>query len=82
MGTTKTAINKKIYRRYAKKGLQHHQIIEKIPYKYREQFIEDINKTSLETIFGVNNFWFMLVTLVLIIAFFGFLIAFSGILIF
>ena len=78
MDTTKASINRKLYKSYLKKGLQHHQVIEKIPQPYREQFIEDINKTYAEIIFGTSNFWFMLIVTLLIISFFASLIAVSG----
>ncbi len=61
MGTTLSDMHRRMYNGWVDQGFSHEETINKVPKGIKEQFIKDINKSSIESHFGVKDKWFFVI---------------------
>lgn len=54
MGLTVSDLHKRMYTKWRAEGLSHEQCLGRIPESVRDQFEKDINKTYIESHYGMN----------------------------
>ncbi len=58
MGLTVSDIRKIYYSECIHRGMTHEEVLELIPEKNRDQFLEDIQKSDIGSHFGIKDRWF------------------------
>ena len=54
MALTISDINRKMYYRCRKQGMTHEEVMNTIPDMYKEEFLKDLEKTNIESHFGMK----------------------------
>ena len=67
MGQTLSDINQQYCNEMLIQGHTREEIIESVPAYQRDQFIKDIDKTFIESHFGIKDVWFSLIVGVVIL---------------
>jgi len=67
MGLTKSDCNQIYYANCLRQGMSRAQIIETIHPMKRARFVADLNKSAIESHFGIKDHWFAIILIVTII---------------
>ncbi len=67
MGLTTSDRHRIMYNEWREEGLDYEEIINIVPKATRERFIKDINKSYIESHFGMKNKWFFTMIIIWII---------------
>ena len=67
MGQTLSDVNQEYCNEMLIQGHTREEIIESIPAHRRDQFVEDIDKTFIESHYGIKDIWFCLIVGVVIV---------------
>lgn len=57
-----------IYARWRSQGINHEEAIKNVPEHYRQDFINNIEKSATESHFGMKNKWFYITLISVVVA--------------